>query len=93
MSVGGTSEEQPPAPGPPPGSVEVRLRRAPRYRAFVLAGAVLGVVAGVVLALLRGGGSGSFTTTTVTGYVGAIGLLVGGLIGATVAVLVDRPRR
>ena len=102
------SEEQPAAPPPvqqpdvlppaqqpdvPTGAVRVHLRRAPRYRAFVLVGAVLGLLAGAVVAIVLGGGEAPFSPTTVTGYVGAIGLLVGGLLGAAVAVLVERPRR
>ena len=43
--------------------------------------------------IVLGGGDAPFSPTTVTGYVGAIGLLVGGLVGAAVAVLVERPRR
>jgi hypothetical protein len=78
----------------PDGAVPVTIRRAPRYRAFVLAGAVLGLVAGAVTSLVLGGSDTSpLSPTTVTGYVGAIGLLVGGLLGAAVAVLVERPRR
>ncbi len=93
------SEEDPGAATPPgqpdlpPGAVRVHLRRAPRYRAFVLAGAILGLVAGAVTSIVLGGGDAPFSPTTVTGYVGAIGLLVGGLVGAAVAVLVERPRR
>jgi putative Ca2+/H+ antiporter (TMEM165/GDT1 family) len=81
-----------PEPELPKGAVRVTIRRAPRYRAFVLLGAVLGLVAGAVASVVLGGGSGAFTPTTLTGYVGAIGLLVGGLVGAAVAVLVERPR-
>jgi hypothetical protein len=76
----------------PQGAVRVHVRRAPRYRAFVLAGAVLGLVAGALLAIVLGGGDAPFSPTTVTGYVGAIGLLLGGLLGAAVAVLMERPR-
>jgi hypothetical protein len=77
-------------PDLPPGAVPVRIRRAPRYRAFVLVGAILGLVAGALTSIVLGGGSGAFSPTTVTGYVGVIGLLVGGLLGAAVAVLVER---
>jgi hypothetical protein len=73
--------------------VEVRLRRAPRYRAFVAAGAVLGAALGVVLALARGAGDSLFSTATVTGYLGAIGLLLGALLGGAAAVLADRAAR
>ena len=100
------SEEQPELPQPadrpgqeaepaeePARPVEVRVRRAPRYRAFVAAGAVLGAALGVVLALTRGGGDALFSSATVTGYLAAIGLLAGGLLGGVAAVLADRPRR
>jgi len=91
------SEEKPPAAGPeqelPAGAVKVRIRRAPRYRAFVLAGAILGLVAGAIASIALGGGQAPFSPTTVTGYVGAIGLLLGGLLGGGLAVLVERPRR
>jgi hypothetical protein len=77
-------------PGLPAGAVPVRIRRAPRYRAFVLVGAILGLVAGAGTSIVLGGGSGAFSPSTVTGYIGAIGLLLGGLVGAAVAVLVER---
>jgi hypothetical protein len=76
----------------PPGAVRVRIRRAPRYRAFVLLGAVLGLVAGAVASIVLGGGEAAFSPTTLTGYVGAIGLLLGAFLGAAVAVLIERPR-
>ena len=69
------------------------MRRAPRYRAFVATGAVLGVVAGVLVAVVLAGGDSIFSMGTVVGYVGAIGLLLGALAGAAAAVLADRPRR
>jgi hypothetical protein len=84
------SEEKPDHPDVPPGAVRVRIRRAPRYRAFVLVGAILGLVAGAVASIVLGGDPGAFSPTTLTGYVGAIGLLLGGLIGAAVALLVER---
>jgi hypothetical protein len=79
-----------PSPAAP---VQVQLRRAPRYRAFVATGAVLGVVAGVLVTLVLAGGDSIFSTGTVVGYLGAIGLLLGALAGAGAAVLADRPRR
>ncbi len=82
-----------PAEEPEPARpVEVRLRRAPRYRVFIGVGAVLGAVLGVVLAVTRGGDA-LFSAATVTGYLAAIGLLVGALLGGVVAVLADRPPR
>jgi hypothetical protein len=77
----------------PPAPVPVRLRRAPRYRAFVGTGAVLGAIAGIVARLLLGDPASLFSAGTTTGYLAAIGLLLGGLIGGAVAVLVERPGR
>jgi hypothetical protein len=76
----------------PADAVPVRIRRAPRYRAFVLVGAILGLITGGVTSIVLGGGPGSFSPATLTGYVGVIGLLLGGLLGGAVAVLVERPR-
>ena len=89
------SAEAPVDPGLPeqPAPVQVRLRRAPRYRVFVVTGAVLGAVVGAVLALALADGGTIFSRGTVAGYLAAIGLLVGGLLGAAVALLADRPRR
>ncbi len=79
------------APEPVAAPVQVRLRRAPRYRAFVIAGAVVGVIAGVVASLLLADPGYRFSLGTTTGYLAAIGLLLGGLLGGAVAVLVERP--
>jgi len=78
---------------PPAAPVQVNVRRAPRYRAFVATGAVLGVVAGVLVTLALAGGDSIFSKGTVIGYLAAIGLLLGALTGAGAAVLADRPRR
>lgn len=75
-----------------PRTIEVgSVRRAPRYRAFLLTGAVVGFAAGLVVAVLAPGVAGSpFTDRTVAGFLGmALGLL-GALIGGTVAVVADR---
>ncbi|MGZ4612274.1 MAG: hypothetical protein ACXV1K_03750 [Kineosporiaceae bacterium] len=92
VATGAPSRPDPPAPDPP-APVQVRIRRAPKYRSFVLAGAVLGVLAGVVTSMVLGDAESRFSPSTVTGYLAAIGLLIGGLLGAAVAVLVERPRR
>jgi hypothetical protein len=73
--------------------VQVRLRRAPRYRVFVGTGALLGAVAGIVARLLLGDPASLFSAAATTGYLAAIGLLLGGLLGGAVAVLVERPGR
>ncbi len=86
-AITGEPPEQPAEP------VQVRLRRAPRYRAFVVAGAVLGALAGLVAWSLLGDPDSRFSARATAGYLAAIGLLLGGLLGAAVAVLVERPRR
>lgn len=76
-----------------PQATQVRLRRAPRYRAFVLTGIVLGVIAAAVIVF-----SGLFplheedSVGTVFGYFAAVLSLVGGLMGAGAAILVERRR-
>ena len=73
-------------------AVPATLRRAPRYRAFVVAGAVLGLVVAVVLVLL-GVGRTAAGTGVVLGFVAAVLALTGASLGAVVAVLVDRRSR
>jgi hypothetical protein len=78
--------------GPPAGAVQVRLRRAPRYRPFMATGAVLGAAVGLLAAATTGSLPAGFSTQTVLGYFGAIGLLLGVVVGAGAAVLVERRR-
>jgi membrane associated rhomboid family serine protease len=69
----------------------LQMRRAPRYRAFVLTGAL--VAAGIgALAALAFPVSGDYSLRTVVGYVAAVCGLLGALIGASVALLVERGR-
>lgn len=68
-----------------------RKRRAPRYGSFVATGAVLGIVLGLGLSLTRPA-SGEFSQNSVIGYVAATLGLLGALLGAGVAVLLDRRR-
>jgi uncharacterized membrane protein YeaQ/YmgE (transglycosylase-associated protein family) len=85
-----------PAPGAPDDDVArvgavAEVRHAPRYRAFALAGALLGAVLGVV---------GTFVVAAVTGrdanlgyaalFTGLGAALLGAIAGAVVAVLLDR---
>ena len=53
----------------------------------------LGILAGIVASLLLGDPDSLFSARTTTGYLAAIGLLLGGLLGGAVAVLVERPGR
>jgi len=74
------------------GPRRLALRRAPRYRAFIGTGAIIGVVLAVVLTALFPD-DGRFSTASVMGYLAVSLALVGGLLGGAVAVLVERPRR
>jgi hypothetical protein len=70
---------------------QVQLRRAPRYRAFVLTGALAGVLAAAVVAFsqllpVREGGSAG----TVFLYFALAFALLGALAGAGVAIWAER---
>jgi hypothetical protein len=66
-------------------------RRAPRFRAFVLTGAVIGLAVGGLAAWLAPGDAASqFTDQTVAGFLGVALALVGALAGGAAAVLADR---
>ena len=84
------SEDQP-APDEQPPVRYGRKRRAPRYGSFVATGAIVGVVLGLALSLTRPA-SGDFSQNSVIGYVAATLGLLGALLGAGVAVLLDRRR-
>ena len=70
----------------------VRLRRAPRYRAFVVTGVLVGALIAVVLSGLTANDP-QFSSRSVLGYLVVILALIGAVIGAGVAILVERPRR
>ncbi len=91
-----------PAPGPAPTArpaaapdpAGLRLRRAPKYRAFMLTGVVLGVlVALLVVALAPDSGDGN--GRSVLGYLAVSLGAFGALLGGATALLVERrrPRR
>lgn len=74
-------------------AIPATVRRAPRYRAFVVAGAVLGLLVAVVVVLLgltRAASGTDPRVGVVLGFVGAALALVGAALGAVLAVLVDR---
>jgi Mrp family chromosome partitioning ATPase len=71
--------------------VEVVLRRAPRYRPFVGSGAAFGAVLLLVSGLVAVRGK-SFTTVMLPLDLLLIGALVGGLVGAGAALLLERRR-
>lgn len=68
------------------------VRRAPRYRSFVLAGALVGVLLAVVLVLVVPGDQ-PLGRGPVLVFVGLTAVAVMALLGAVVAVLVDRSTR
>lgn len=70
------------------------VRRVPRYRGFVTAGAVLGAVVAVLVVLLGPAGpEGGVGRGPVLVFLVLIGTLVCALLGALVAVLLERARR
>ena len=73
----------PPAPQPR----EFTHRRAPRYRSFILTGVVLGAIA---TALLYRFTKTPFSTDGIVGYLGSILVMLGAVLGAGVALLVER---
>lgn len=85
-------DDGPPPAAVPPGARQVTIRRAPRYRAFVLTGAVAGVLVALVLTRVFPE-TGQFSARAVLGYLG-VGLgLIGAVLGGLLAVFVERPRR
>jgi hypothetical protein len=86
------SPQPAPEPVPAPPTRAATVRRSPRYRAFVLSGVLVGVlVAAVLLRLFPD--DGRFSPGSVFGYLAVIGALLFGLVGALIAVVLDRPRR
>jgi hypothetical protein len=84
-----TSEDQGDASAEREGVQYGRVRRAPRYGSFVVTGAVVGVVIALILSLSRPA-TGEFSQNSVIGYLAATLGLLGALLGAGLAVLLDR---
>jgi hypothetical protein len=91
LSIGKSISLADSKPAGDPDSIQLRMRRAPRYRAFGLTGAGLGVLAGVILALSFSATS-DYSIRTIVGYFAAILGLIGGLVGLAIAVLIERRR-
>ena len=60
----------------------------PNYKAFLVTGAVLGFVAGAVVALLRPP-SGAYSQGSEIGYVGLFGAVIGMAVAGVVALVAD----
>jgi hypothetical protein len=96
-------EDVPPAGSPggpqpegdePPVVGRAVVRRVPRYRTWVLTGVLLGVVVAVLVVLLGPEGpGGGLGRGPVVVFLALLGVLVCGLLGALLAVLVERARR
>lgn len=78
-----------PRPVPPNGSVEVRLRRAPKFWPFVGMGAALGILVAIVSAF-TGPESAEFTRNTVAGFLSVYYGIAGVLVGCVTYLIVDR---
>jgi hypothetical protein len=81
-----------PEPGTGAGTRQFSLRRAPRYRAFVITGVAVGVLIAAVLMVVFPD-NGQFSARAIFGYVAVILALIFGLAGALIAIFAERPRR
>jgi hypothetical protein len=71
----------------------VPVRRAPNIARFLITGALVGVLAGLIFSALRPTGDG-YSETTATGFVVVLTTIFGVLIAAVLAVILDgrKPR-
>lgn len=75
---------------PEPGRIrQGRVRRRPRYGAFLVTGALVGVVAALGSGL-TGPVNPAIGRGPLIGYLGIILGMLGGLVGGAIAVLLDR---
>jgi hypothetical protein len=74
----------PPAPQPR----EYAHRAAPKYRSFIATGVLLGALVTALLYWLTP--SGPFSTDGIVGYLGSTLVILGAVLGATVALLIER---
>ncbi|WP_250443771.1 histidine kinase [Actinotalea sp. C106] len=89
-----------PEPAPVPDAEELErvatpasVRRAPRYRGFVVAGALLGILVAVPTVLLWRGGTNELGLGPVVVFTGLTLAVLGAILGAVVAVVADRRSR
>jgi hypothetical protein len=66
-----------------------QVHRSPRYGAFLVTGALVGVALAVVSGLM-GTGDGSIGTGQLIGYLAMVFGLLGALLGGAVAVVIER---
>ena len=68
---------------------EVRIRRSPRYLRFMGVGAAVGVLVALILTIAFPD-AGQFSPTQVFGFLLLFLVVIGGALGAVVALLLDR---
>jgi hypothetical protein len=74
---------------PQPDLASRRVHRSPRYGAFLVTGALLGVLVAVISGAI-GTGDGTIGTGQLIGYLAMVFGLLGALLGGAVAVLIER---
>lgn len=66
-----------------------RVHRSPKYVAFLVTGAAVGVLLAIISGVI-GTGDGSISTGRLIGYLGMVFGLLGALLGGAVAVVIER---
>ncbi len=66
--------------------------RGPVFSRFITTGAVIGALLGCLASALSGAAP-SYGTLAAYGYFALIGVVLGGVVGAVVAIVLDRPAR
>jgi hypothetical protein len=82
--------KEPKSPSPSASSVEsVTIRRAPKFFSFLVTGAVLGLLVGLIWFVVAGN-SASADWSSVLALVSVIGAALGALLGVAFALVVER---
>ncbi len=75
-----------------------RRPRTPNFKRFIITGALIGLIIGVFLGMRESGGPSyspemNYSDSSAMAFLGVVGVLLGGGLGAGVAVLLDRTGR
>jgi len=73
--------------------IVVRRVRHPKFSVFIGSGVALGIVVGILLAVRAGDAGAAYTWKVKLGYLCAVFGLAGAVLGAGVAVILDRPKK